>query len=88
MKEYYPTQTTQDIYDFTACSSCRNDSETQRYRIAGYSSDSDSIQFIDYSNTYQVTTSQVFTLQYSEGCCGVGTLEQGIIQVNLVQIYL
>ena len=72
---YYPTSTTQGIssiskYDGT----CPNECEVIQYKMNGtYGVYNETIELIDYSNPYQVTTSQTFSLQFGEGCCDSST---------------
>ena len=73
VKTYYPTNKTQGITYFSSISNCGhgNSCGVSRYEMNDtYSVNDGTIELIDYSNLYQVTTSQTFSLQYSEACCG------------------
>ena len=66
---YYPTNTTQGV-DYTASlGSCNKGCSIWYYQMRNNDVNDTSIEFIDYSNRYQVDISQTFSLQYSEGCC-------------------
>ena len=71
---YYPTSATQGV-DITKALTCINGNgcTVHYYTTNNYGPDSDFIELIDYSNPYNVSTSDVFSLQYSEGCCGEST---------------
>mmetsp|Transcript_74446 Transcript_74446/g.66974 ORF Transcript_74446/g.66974 Transcript_74446/m.66974 type:complete len:352 (+) Transcript_74446:3-1058(+) len=74
---YYPKDTTQGItsisyYDSTTTSvSYCQSGYPSIYSMQGtYDAFSSTLEFIDEDNTYSVTTSDIFSLQYSEGTCG------------------
>ena len=67
----YPTDTTTGIYDIRkwnqdgSCSCIYHE-----YKITGETPNSAEYSLIDANNTNTVSTTDSFSLQYSEGCCG------------------
>eukprot|EP01083_Nonionella_stella_P284433 968310_1 len=69
---YYPTATTDGISSLnTFGSNC--DCSVIFYLLSGYGGGSAFIELRDSDNLQQVSTSDTFSIQYGEGCCGYAT---------------
>ena len=81
---YYPTNTTNGITDIEYLQQdhnviCASNHECNVFwykmhdPINPYDANSEIVKLIDDSNPYSVLTTDVFSLQYSEGCCSWST---------------
>eukprot|EP01083_Nonionella_stella_P306172 1071122_1 len=68
---YYPTATTDGISSLNTVSNC--DCSVIFYLLSGYGGGSAFIELRDSDNLQQVSTSDTFSIQYGEGCCGYAT---------------
>ena len=69
---YYPTETTDGVTTFESMSDfggCVNECSTLSVMMTGVTATDATIEFRDENNPYTISTSQEFSLQYSEGCC-------------------
>ena len=68
---YYPTLTTEGVTYFNnwTCSN-GNGCDVHSYGMNNYDLNDDFIKLNDDQNPYNVSTSDTFSIQYSEGCCG------------------
>ena len=69
---YYPTITTEGITIYNTEPACANGNgcDVHAYLMDNYVATDPMIELIDETNIYNVYTSEIFSVQYSEGCCG------------------
>ena len=84
---YYPTPTTQGLRSPNWIS-CPNGCNVLRYALDNYGLNDDSIELIDYSKPYNVSISDAFSIQYSEGCCQTSTYDNdGTVYADVYFLY-
>ena len=69
----YPTDTTNDIYDIGHWNVPGCSCNYHAYKITDKTPDSSECLSIDENNRNTTSTIDLFSLQYSEGCCGDST---------------
>ena len=71
----FPTSTTTDLIDSQVWGLPTCACDYHHYHLTGITPDSNEFSMLDPNNPITVSTSDSFSLQYSEGCCGTSTFD-------------
>jgi len=65
----YPTSSTEGVSEFGTWN-CPNGCTVRYSSFSGYDASSPTLEWLDEGNPIAVTAEDIFSIQYSEGCCG------------------